>query len=63
MDLRLSRTSNSGGRVTLIGGSAGLRMKIAALVSNYFPDAAIEDIDLFSQTMRGADMAARIATT
>jgi hypothetical protein len=63
MDLRLSRTSNSGGRVTLIDGSAGLGTTIAALVSNYFPDAAIEDIDLFSQTMRGAGMAARITTT
>jgi hypothetical protein len=63
MDLRLSRTSNSGGRVTLIDGSAGLGTTIASLVSNYFPDAAIEDIDLFSQTMRGAGMAARIATT
>ena len=57
MDLPLSQSSSSGKRVTVIDGSAGLRMTIAALVQSHFPDVTIEDIDPFSQTMRGAGMA------
>jgi serine/threonine protein kinase len=41
-------------RVTVIDGSAGLRLAITALVNEHFPNAAIEDIDPFSQTLRGS---------
>jgi CheY-like chemotaxis protein len=53
MESLLSRPSSASKRVTVIDGSTGLRLAIAALVQEYFPDAIIEDIDPFSQTMRG----------
>ncbi len=53
MESLLNRPSSANRRVTVIDGSTGLRLAIAALVQEYFPDAVIEDIDPFSQTMRG----------
>ena len=41
-------------KVAVIDGSTGFRLIIAMLVQQYFPSAAIEDVDPFSQTMRGA---------
>ncbi len=40
--------------VAIVDGSVGFRLAIAALVTEYFPDARIEDIDPYSQTMCGA---------
>jgi tRNA A-37 threonylcarbamoyl transferase component Bud32/DNA-binding NarL/FixJ family response regulator len=57
MDPRLSRVPTTTQCVTVIDGSAGLRMTIAAIIKAHFPDATIEDIDPFSQTMRGAGLA------
>jgi tRNA A-37 threonylcarbamoyl transferase component Bud32 len=46
-------TTDAAQRVTVIDGSTGLRLAIATLVNEHFPNATIEDIDPFSQTMRG----------
>ena len=43
--------------VAIVDGSAGIRMCIALNVKQLFPHATIEDIDPFSQTMRGAGFA------
>ena len=41
-------------KVAVIDGSTGFRLAIATIIQQYFPSAAIEDVDPFSQTMRGA---------
>jgi hypothetical protein len=53
----LLRGETEAPRITIIDGSTGLRQLIAAFVRAHFPRAAIEDIDPFSQTMRGAGFA------
>ncbi len=40
--------------ISIIDGSAGLRLLLATHIKTRYPDAAIEEIDPFSQTMRGA---------
>ena len=59
MDHRSTRLPppNTAPCVTVIDGSAGLRITIAGLVKTHFPNATVEDIDPFSQTMRGAGLA------
>jgi CheY-like chemotaxis protein len=44
-------------RIAIVDGSAGLRRLLASMVRQHFNRAAIEDIDPFSQTMRGAGFA------
>jgi len=44
-------------RISLIDGSQGYRRILGAFIHGRWPDAKIEDIDPFSQTMRGAGMA------
>lgn len=44
-------------RIAIVDGSAGLRRLLASMVRQHFRTAAIEDIDPFSQTMRGAGFA------
>ncbi len=44
-------------RISIIDGSGGYRAILAAFIRGRWPDAKIEDIDPFSQTMRGAGMA------
>jgi eukaryotic-like serine/threonine-protein kinase len=41
-------------RIAVIDGSTGLRRLLASFVKHHFPNAAIEDVDPFSQTLRGA---------
>jgi hypothetical protein len=40
-------------RIALIDGSAGYRKVVATLIRNRWRDAEVEDVDPFSQTMRG----------
>jgi DNA-binding response OmpR family regulator len=44
-------------RIAIVDGSAGLRRLLASMVRQHFRTASIEDIDPFSQTMRGAGFA------
>ncbi|MBI3714373.1 MAG: serine/threonine protein kinase [Betaproteobacteria bacterium] len=44
-------------RISLIDGSQGYRRILGAFIHDRWPDAKIEDIDPFSQTMRGAGLA------
>lgn len=41
-------------RISIIDGSAGLRLLLASIIKTRYPDASLEVIDPFSQTMRGA---------
>ena len=45
---------NSAPHISIVDGSAGLRLLLAAFIKTRLHDAVIEDIDPFSQTMRGA---------
>ncbi len=44
-------------RISVIDGSPGYRAILSAFIRSHWADAAIEEIDPFSQTMRGAGMA------
>ena len=44
----------SAARLSVIDGSAGLRVLLTTLITSAYPNAIIEDIDPYSQTMRGA---------
>jgi len=41
-------------KVAVIDGSTGFRLAIATIIQQYFPGTAIEDVDPYSQTLRGA---------
>ncbi len=52
-DIKKVATKTSAPRISVIDGSAGLRVLLATLITSAYPNAIIEDIDPYSQTMRG----------
>lgn len=57
MPAQSPRQSEIAPKVAVIDGSTGFRLAIASMIRQHFPSAAIEDVDPFSQTMRGAGFA------
>ena len=54
----LNTDITKGSRIAIVDGSAGLRLLLAAFIKSRMPDADIEEIDPFSQTMYGAGITA-----